>query len=481
MNKATTEEEQRKKDVERLHALEYGAIPSLLFKYALPAVIGTVVNALYNVVDRIFIGQAAGDLAIAGLGVTFPILLFLIAFGMLIGSGASVRVSILMGRKELHKAEQILGNALILTFVFNVVLCTLALIFLEPLLRLFGAGDAIIPYAKTYLYIVIPFNLFSDLSFSFNAVMRASGYPTKAMISMLIGALTNVVLDAIFIFVFDWGIAGAAWATSIAMVIAACYVMSQFLDKRSIVHFTKNGMKPSRHMIGQIISIGVAPFAMAIVGAVVSMVINRSFAQYGTTESEVVSAMAAYAIILGITQLFIQFMLGVSMGMQPIVGFNLGAGKIERSIKAYKCALLVNVSVAVLGLLIALLKPSIFVDIFNPGPELAHLTYTAIGIVLLGFPLVGCQLTSVQFFQGLGHSGKAMFISVTRQLIYLLPGLLILPVFYGIKGVWIAMPLSDALSGLTAIGMILFFIPRFRRRYGKKEPSDQPPHTTETK
>lgn len=474
MSEVTTKGHLKDSDASRLHDLEYKPIPPLLFKYALPSVVGTVVNALYNVVDRVFIGQAAGDLAIAGLGISFPILLFLLAFSLLIGAGTSVRVSILMGRKELHKAEQILGNALILTIAMNIVLCVAALIFMDPLLRLFGGNDAIIPYSKAYLRIIIPFNIFSDLAFIFNAVMRASGYPTKAMYSMLIGAVMNIVLDAIFILGFGWGIAGAAWATVISMITTSVYVMSHFFDKRSVVHLTRKGMKFSRQMVIQIISVGVAPFAMHLVGAVVSTTFNRAFAQYGATEAEAISAMAAYAIILGIVQLFIQFMLGVSMGMQPIVGFNLGAGKIDRSIKAYKCALLVNVTSATIGLLIALLKPSIFVDLFNPGPDLARLTYMAFGIVLLCFPLVACQLTSVQFFQGIGHSGKAMFLSLTRQLIYLLPGLIIFPRIYGLMGVWIAMPVADVLSGVTAIGMILFFMPRIRKTYSRVEPNEVP-------
>lgn len=451
--------------------MEFDKIPRLLLRYSLPAVVGAMVNALYNVVDRIFIGQGVGDYALAGLAITFPIILFAQAFGMLVGSGASVRIAILLGRKDQAFAEQTLGNSTYLTLTFNLIVCVLGYIYMEPLLRLFGATDGIIGYAKEYLLITLGFNVFADLVFSYNAIIRSTGYPTKAMVTMLLGAVLNCILDPLFIFVFKWGIAGAAWATNISMVVAAGFVMSHFFSEKSVVYFTRKAFKPSWRTMRSIVAIGVAPFAMMLVASVVNIVINRSFNAYGESEVQINSAIAAFGIILGIAQLFIQFMVGVSQGAQPIMGFNLGAGKISRSIKAYYCALIVNIVVATVGFLIANFAPNVLVRPFNPGPHLLELTNMALGIVFWAFPVISLQITTVQFFQSLGHSGKAMFISITRQLIYLIPGLIIIPHIagLGLKGVWLAMPIADGLSGLTALFMILYFMPRFRKMYGTAE------------
>lgn len=454
----------------RLYDLEHEKISKLLLRYSIPAVVGTMVNALYNIVDRIFIGQGIGDEAIAGLAITFPILLFAQAFGMLVGSGASVRIAILLGRKDKEMAEKVLGNSIYLTLFFNLVVCLFGYIYMEPLLRLFGATDTILPYAKEYLMISLGFNVFADLAFSYNAIIRSTGYPTKAMISMLIGALLNCVLDPIFIFVFKWGIAGAAWATNISMVVTACFVISHFFKKNSILTFRKEAFVFSWSSMKSILAIGVSPFAMMLVNSFINIVINRSFNVYGSSILETTNAIAAYGIILGISQLFIQFMVGISQGGQPIMSYNLGAGRTSRSIKTYHYAVFVNVMMAFIGLFVALFFPNLFVRPFNPSPDLLKLTNMAIGIVFLAYPFVGLQITTVQFFQSLGLAGRAMFITLTRQVIYLLPGLVLIPriASLGLKGVWIAMPIADALSGFTALAMVLFFLPKIRTKYSDK-------------
>lgn len=455
----------------RLHALEYERIPKLLLRYSIPAVVGTMVNALYNVVDRIFIGQGVGDEAIAGLAITFPILLFAQAFGMLVGIGASVRIAILLGRKDKQEAEKVLANAVYLTLFFNLVVCSLGYLFIDPLLVMFGATPTIMPYAREYLMITLGFNVFADLAFSFNAIIRTTGYPFKAMLTMLIGALLNTLLDPLFIFVFKWGIAGAAWATNIAMMVAACFVMSHFLNPRKVLHFNRASFGFSWRAVLAILSIGVSPFVMMIVNSVINVVINRSFNYFGTNEVEIVSAIAAYGIILGISQLFIQFILGISQGGQPIISFNLGAGRTSRSIQTFKYALGINLLVAFIGFVIANFFPDLFVRPFNPGPDLLALTSVAIGITFLGYPFVGIQITTVQFFQSLGLSGHAMFATLTRQVFYLLPALYILPRLggLGLKGIWYAFPVSDSLAGITAIVMALVLVPKIRKRYPDKK------------
>ncbi len=436
-------------------------------KYAIPSVIGAVVSALYNIVDRIFIGQGVGSNALAGLAITFPILMCLIAFGMLVGSGASVRISIYIGRNDLKTAERLLSNAVFLTFFFNLIMCSLALVFMDPLLRMFGASDAIMPYAKEYLYIVIPGNIFCDLSFSYNAIMRASGYPRKAMYTMLIGALLNAFLDPIFIFGLDWGIQGAAWATLISEIVAALYVMGHFFNRKHLIHFSprRSAYKPDFAMMKAIVSIGMAPFTMMIVNSAINTIMNRSLVAYSPSTSEADLSIAALGIILGISQLFIQFMLGVSMGMQPIVGYNFGAGNIRRSIKTYKVATMVNVSVATLGFSIAMFYPQLIIGLFSNDADLGDLLHRTIRLVMMMYPIIGLHLTTVQFFQSLGMSGKSMFLSLTRQIIYLIPCLVLLPRFIGMDGIWLSMPIADVLAGITAILMLLYQIPRLVRKH----------------
>lgn len=451
----------------RLRALEYERVPKLLFRYSLPAVVGTMVNALYNIIDRIFIGQGVGDDAIAGLAITFPVLLFAQAFGMLVGVGASVRIAILLGQKDREKAEKVLGNSIYLTFFFNLLVAVFGYIFMDPLLELFGATPRIMPYAKNYLSLTLGFNVFADLAFSYNAIIRTTGYPLKAMLTMMIGAVMNCLLDPLFIFVFKWGIAGAAWATNISMVVTALFVMSHFFDRRSVLHFRREAFVFSFPIMRTVLAVGVSPFAMMLVNSFINVVINRSFNHYGSSEAEIVSAIAAYGIIMGISQLFVQFMVGVSQGGQPIISYNLGAGHTSRSINTYKLSLLVNVSVALIGFFIANFFPEVFVRPFKPGEDLLKLTNLAIGIVFLGYPFVGIQVTTVQFFQSLGFAVQAMFITLTRQVIYLIPGLFLIPLIGGLrlKGIWIAMPIADILSGLTSLIMVLSFLPKIRRRY----------------
>lgn len=453
----------------RLYKLEHTPIHKLLFTYALPSVVGAVVTALYNIVDRIFIGQGVGDDAIAGMTITFPIFIFMVAFGLLVGSGSAVRVSIYLGRNDRSTAQRLLSNAILLTLFFNVLFCTLVLIFADPLLHLFGGNEVIIPYAKQYLYIVVPANIISDLSFSYNAIMRASGYPHKAMYTMLIGAGLNTILDPIFIFVFQWGIAGAAWATVISTLVTAIFVMSHFFNTQNVLHFSRSwsSYRLDFRMMIAIVSIGIAPFSMMMVSSMISIIINKGCGMYASSITEANIAIAAYGIIMSIAQLFVQFMVGVSLGMQPIVGFNYGAGKIHRSIDTYKAALLVNVCMALLGFSMAIFTPDLIVRAFSKGNDslLVPFTASAIGIAMMAFPMVGVQVTTVQFFQSLGKSYKSMFLSLTRQLIYFIPGLLILPRFWGLTGIWMSMPIADILSGATSIVMVLHQIPRMKRAH----------------
>ena len=322
-------------EAKQIQALEQERIPRLLFNYAVPAVVGTVVNSLYNIVDRIFIGQGVSEYALSGLAITFPILLFLQAFGMLVGAGASVRVSILLGQRNTPRAEQTLANAVYLTLVTQILTIIPCYIYMEPLLRLFGASDRTLPYAVEYLRIVIPANFFAAFSFGYNAIMRASGYPRKAMTTMLLSALINVVLDYVFIYPLGMGIRGAAIATAIAMVICAVYVLAHFFLPGSVVRFRRAAFRPSWAIVRAITAIGIAPFAMQLTGSAVNVLMNRSFVAYGTTPEESDLAIGAFGIISSYAMLIVMLILGVAQGMQPIVGFNYGARHMHRVRMAY--------------------------------------------------------------------------------------------------------------------------------------------------
>ncbi|SUB78423.1 Staphylococcal virulence regulator protein A [Porphyromonas macacae] len=444
--------------------LEHEKIPKLLLHYAIPAVIGMLVNGLYNVVDRIFIGQGAGEYAIAGLTITFPILIFMQAFGMLIGSGASARVSIYLGKHNRDGADAILGNAIILTLITQLLCIVPVMIWMKPLLIAFGASERTLPYAVEYLTIVVPGNILTTLSFGYNAIMRASGYPKKAMWTMIIGALTNIILDALFIFGFGWGIRGAAWATFIAMLVSAVWVMHHFFSKNSLVRFRRSAMKLSWKESLEILSIGISPFLMQLLSSVVNVVINRSFVGYASTSQDADIAIAAYGILNSFAMIGVMFVLGISQGMQPIVGYNYGARLYGRVLQTFKTCLSVNIAVSGLTALSALIFPYALTRLFTTSETLTNYTVTAIRVGMCAFVFVGVQISSTQFFQSMGMPMKAMVLSLSRQVIFLLPLLIILPVIIGgLIGVWLALPLSDALSGALAITLVVGHVRRMKR------------------
>lgn len=448
---------------QQIQALESEKIPKLLFHYALPAVVGTAVNSLYNIVDRIFIGNGVSEYALSGLAITFPILIFLMAFGMLVGAGASVRVSILLGRKDIKEAEHTLANAIFLTFFTQALTIIPCYIFMEPLLRLFGASERTLPYAMEYLQYVVPANIFSALSFGYNAIMRASGYPRKAMITMIIGAMTNVVLDYIFIYPLGMGISGAAIATVVSMIVCSVYVLSHFFRKDSIVRFHRSAFRLSLPVIGGITAIGVAPFAMHLTGSLVNIIMNRSFVSYGETADATDLAIGAFGIINGYAMLFFMIIIGVAQGMQPIVGFNYGAKNPGRVKSAYRYSCGVNLLVSFLGFALAMLMPRTIVSLFTNSEQMIELSASALRTALIGLSLVGFQVTTTQFFQSIGFSHKAIFLSLTRQIIFLIPCLLIIPRFMRLDGVWWSLPISDLASVVLSFVLITIQMKHFNQ------------------
>ncbi|WP_211831967.1 MATE family efflux transporter [Porphyromonas levii] len=432
-------------------------IGHLLRNYALPSIVGSMVNSLYNVVDRIFIGQGVGGMAISGLALTFPILIFLQAFGVLVGVGASSRISILLGQKKNEEAEYLLGNAFLLSLIFSLSTISLTYIFMEPLLYTFGASEGTIPYAKAYLEIVIPGNIFANLTFSYNSVMRSTGYPLKAMITMIIGAVLNVLFDSLFIYGLGWGIRGAAWATVISMFVGMLFVMQHFTDKRNLLLIKPKYFKFKLGYIGSILSIGVAPFVMHLASSMVQVMKNTSLVKYGGDY-----AVGAYGISNSIATLIFMLIMGLSIGMQPIVGYNFGAGNMGRVREAFSKTVKINVTIGLIGLTLAQLFPEQIVRLFTADTELIGIASIAVSIETFAFWAVGFQVSTVHFFQSIGSAWRSLILSVSRQIVLLIPALYILPQFMGLKGVWLSTPVADILSFTVSLFMTIRFFQKHK-------------------
>ena len=457
---------QVEKNTERIERLAHERIPRLLIHYGVPAIVGTMVNALYSVVDRIFIGQGVSEFAITGLALTFPILIFVQAFGMLIGVGASSRVSILLGENKHDQAERILSNALLLTLVTQVLTLVPVMIWLDDILRALGANDRTLPFAYDYLKIMIPGNIFSTLCFSFNAVMRASGYPYKAMVTMLIGAGLNTVLDAVFIYVFDWGIEGAAWATVIAMAVSSAFVMQHFLSSKSEVQFRRRNMRLSSEQILAILSIGMSPFFLQLLSSGITFLINSTLARYAENPLMADRAVGAYGIINSAALVGFMFMLGIAQGMQPIVGYNYGARAMDRVRQTFKICSSTNFGIGAFVTIVAVVAPGLIASLFTSSPEMIEASAHALRLCLYGFAFVGFQVTATQFFQSIGFGGKALLLSLSRQILFLLPALFLFPLLWGSTGVWLAMPFSDIAAGVLGMILMYYQFKIFDRKFG---------------
>ncbi|GHV72624.1 MATE family efflux transporter [Bacteroidia bacterium] len=420
-------------------------IGKLLLKYSVPAVIGTLSVSLYNIIDRIFIGQGISAYAIAGLAITFPIMMFLQAFGTLVGVGAASRISIVLGMRKRRLAEAILGNAVILTLFFWVILSGLGLIFLDDLLRAFGASVNTLQYAKEFMVIVIPAGIFSNIAFGLASVMRATGYPQKSMTAIVLGVVVNTILAPVFIFGFDMGIQGAATATAIAMFISSFFVLSHFFDIHSEIRFTPRAFRLRWSIISNIVSIGMAPFLMNLVASGIVVFVNQQLFRYGGD-----LAIGAYGIVISYVNVFIMTIIGICQGMQPIVGYNYGAGQRERMKRTLMLTIKVAISINAIGFILALCIPGALTKLFSSDLELIEKTKVGLRYMFLMFPLVGFQVVLANFFQSIGKAQLSIFMSLSRQVLFYLPCLYTFPIFFDLIGIWISSPVSDLLSVIVA-------------------------------
>ncbi len=443
----------------RLKELATAPIGRLLVKYSLPAVTGTVVSALYNIIDSIVIGHAIPDPnVVAGIAVTFPVMTLATALGMLIGAGAATRVSIVLGQKDHRRAEIILGNSVQLSIIIGIIYASCFAIFIEPILMMFGASTATLPYAREFILWVLPGMVLINLTFSYNNVMRASGYPTKAMYTNMIGAILNAILAPLFLFGFNWGIRGAALATDISMMITCIWVMSHFFNRRNTLHFTRGTFRFDWSVIRSVLYIGMAPFLINVCGSLINAIVNTSLLRYGGD-----NAIAAVVVFNRFVTIFVFIVIGICQGMQPILGYNYGAGKHDRLFHTLRLAAVTAVIITTIGCIAAHIWPSQISGMFMTDDEQISEAVNCLRIATISFWMVGFQIIATNFFQSLGMAGKAVFLSLTRQIIFMVPLLFILPPIFGLNGVWSAFPISDVIATIVASVMLIWQIRRIRR------------------
>ena len=418
-------------------AMELGTerIRKLLVQYAVPAIIAMTASSLYNMVDSIFIGHGVGALAISGLALTFPLMNLAAAFGSLVGVGAATLVSMRLGQRDYETAQRILGNVVVLNLIIGISFGLLTLVFLDPILYFFGASDATIGYAREYMSVILWGNVVTHMYLGLNAVLRAAGHPRKAMYATILTVTINAILDPLFIFGFGWGIRGAAIATVLAQILALVWQFRIFSDRNELLHFRRGIYRLKGKIVRNVLAIGMSPFLMNLAACFIVILINKGLKEYGGDLN-----IGAYGIVNRLGFFFVMIVMGINQGMQPIAGYNYGARQFDRVDRVLKLTIIGATCVTTLGFLIG----------------------ECMRIVFFCFPIIGFQMVTTNFFQSIGMAGKAIFLSLSRQLLFLMPGLIFLPRIFdeltpwdGSWGVWCSMPLSDFLASLVA-GVMLF-------------------------
>ncbi|MBW9148582.1 MATE family efflux transporter [Clostridium sp. CM028] len=422
-------------------------IGKLLMKFSIPAIIGMLVNGLYNVVDRIFIGRGIGKLALSGVTVTFPIAIMIMAFAMLVGIGSAALISIKLGQQKKEEAEHILGNAFTLLIILSIVVTILGLIFLEPLLLKIGASKDILPYAKEYITIILIGGIFQSVGFGLNNIIRSEGNPRAAMVTMLIGGVLNTILDPIFIFVFHMGTRGAAIATILSQAVSMIWVLSYFFGGNSVLKIRYKNLKLDAKVVKSIFAIGMSPFSMQLAASIVSIISNRSLVKYGGD-----MALGAMGVIMSVVMMVLMPTFGINQGCQPIIGYNYGSKNYGRVKHALRLAIIAATTITTTGFIIIQVFPKQIISLFNKDPELIVIGSHGIRIYLFMLPIIGFQIVSSNYFQAIGKAKISIFLGLSRQVILLIPLLFILPRFFGLDGVWLSGPSSDALASIiTAV------------------------------
>lgn len=430
-------------DQERLGKEPLG---KLLMSYALPSIIAMTATSLYNMVDSIFIGQEVGPLGLAGLTVSFPLMNLSSAFGAMVGVGAGTIVALKLGQREVEVAEKALGNVVLLNVIIGTLFAVVSLAFLDPILTFFGASENSLPYARAYMEVLLFGNVLTHLYMGLNDVVRSSGYPRKAMVATLTAVVVNVLFDFVFISVLGWGIRGAAFATLLAQFCAFLVVVRHLSLPTSFIHFKRGIFRWEGRIARSIIGIGSAPFFTNCCACLVVLLINNGLKDYGGD-----NYISAHGIVNRMVFIFVMVTNGINQGMQPISGFNYGAGQVERSIRVYRYAAMGGIAVMTCGFILGEFLPGLAARMFTNDAELLGITVHAMRVIFIVFPPVGFQIVTVGFMMSLGQARKAILLSLSRQLLCLIPLLIILPRHLGVEGVWMSLPIADGIAVVVSV------------------------------
>lgn len=441
-------------------ALELGTKPvgKLLAQYATPAIVAMSASSLYNIIDRAFIGQVVGPEAIAGLGITFPFMNLSGAFGAAVGVGASTCISVKLGQKDYKTAEHLLGNTITLNLIIGFLFMMVCLLFLDPILRFFGASDVTLPYAREFMQVILTGNMITHMYFGMNAVLRAAGKPRHAMYAVLFTVFMNIMLVIAFVWWFRWGIRGAAMATITSQTMALCWQMWIFSNKKELLHLKRGIYNLKANLVRNIISIGISPFLMNVTSCIIVIFMNNQFVKYGGD-----MAVGAYSISNSVVMVFFMFVIGITQGMQPIVGYNYGAEKYDRMFRCLWLAISAATLILLVGWSLSMLFPRQIARIFTTDAHLLSLSEKGIRINMLVFFVVGSQAVITNFFQCIGKVKISIFLSLSRQLIMLLPLAYMLPLLWGLDGVWYSMPMSDFGSFAMTIPLLIWYMKKIKK------------------
>lgn len=439
--------------------LELGTKPvgALLMQYAMPAVIAMTASSLYNMVDRIFIGQVVGPMAISGLAITFPFMNLSAAFGAAIGVGSSTAISVKLGQKDYDIAENVLGNSVTLNIIIGLAFGIICLLFLDPIILFFGASENTLPYARDYMVVILIGNIITHMYFGMNNVLRAASKPNQAMYATMFTVVMNAILDAIFILWWGWGIRGAAFATIISQAMALVWQLKLFSNPNELLHLKRGIYRLKADLVKNIIGIGISPFLMNACACIIVIFMNNQFVRYGGD-----MAVGAYGIANSIGVVFVMFVMGINQGMQPIAGYNYGAMQLDRVMRVLELSIIAATVIMTVGWAIAMFLPYYCVRLFTNDPTLIAMSIKGTRIDLLMFPVVGAQMVITNFFQCIGKVKISIFLSLSRQLLFLLPLLAILPPMFGIDGVWGALPASDLVAVIVAVIMMTIYTKKFK-------------------
>jgi putative MATE family efflux protein len=435
-------------------------IGRLLFRLSVPAMIGMMVQALFNVVDTIFVGRGVGTLGIAGITIVFPIQMFVMALSQMIGIGGASIISRALGSKNNERANKTLGGMLLSATLIGIGITVIGYLFTDDILRLFGATESILPYAREYLTIILIGNVFFPFAVSANSVIRAEGRAGFAMITMLVSAILNIILDPIFIFSLGMGIKGAAIATVLAKGATALWVTIYFFTEKSMLRLSIKNWRFHRGITGEMFAIGTASFIRLVAASILIIFVNNLLASYGSD-----TYIAAMGIILRLMQFFTMPILGVAQGLQPIVGFNYGAKRFDKSKRALNLALIVATGIAIFGFVLLFFFSKSFFTLFTKDSNLIHSGVKPLKIVIMLLPLVGSQIIGASLFQAIGKAVHSIILSITRRALFLIPLLFILPRIIHLNGVWAAFPISDALSFMLTATLLILQLREFSEKH----------------